>query len=88
LFEQPFLLSDLFPTSFDKAHIDRLDRNRQNQAIRNWLSRIETEAQLIEKLAMRIKTNALRKNLDLTLGSEKYLRALIDMLYLELIRLC
>ena len=64
----------------------RLDPKILNNAIRSWIGLLETEADLIEKLAFRLRTHDLRKKLGINGGSKSYVRALVEVLYWSLLR--
>ena len=86
LMNQPFLLADLFPRALEADVSSRLDPKILNNAIRSWIGLLETEADLIEKLAFRLRTHELRKKLGINGGSKSYVRALVEVLYWSLLR--
>lgn len=86
ILDQPFLISDLFPRELEEDLSGRIDPKLVTNSIKTWISLLETEADLIEKLAFRMKTHELRKHLGINLGSRSYIRALVEALYWSLKR--
>ena len=86
ILDQPFLISDLFPRELEEDVSGRIDPKLVTSSIKSWISLLETEADLIEKLAFRMKTHELRKHLGINLGSKSYIRALVEALYWSLKR--
>ena len=86
LMDQPFLLEDLFPRDLDESTVQRIEAGLINQSIKSWISVLATEAELIEKLAFRLKTHELRRNLGINSGSKSYVRALVAALHWNLRR--
>ena len=86
ILDQPFLIKDLFPKQLEEDLSGRLDPKLMNSTIKTWISLLSTEADLIEKLAFRLKTHELRKDLSINAGAKSYIRALMEALYWNLTR--
>jgi len=84
LMNQPFLLADLFPRELGEGPCQRIEPRLITNVIKSWMLLLETEADLIEKLAFRLKTLHLRRDLGINEGSKSYVRALVEALYWSL----